>query len=624
MTCLVIITEADLRHGHIKPVLQWARMIADSDALQVLCCFTREPAQSPYAIPQAQALAEPGLLGAVAEIIGESGAGGVELLALCDPDPVKPVLGYIEQQAIDCLIFAAEGAGPVQEAEARLCDRLLRFAPCDTIVLDPGGQETIRLDRILVPAVGSLARMALRTADMIAGDSIVVAPLLVGQRFGEDAEEVLRKELDLILRDCAIDLPNRLEPLVVLADRWQEGIIRAGSSSDLVLIGASSMRSLRDLRQTENKMGISPDQPRAAIAVGRPAKTAGASRWKEATESRFKWLPKLKPIERVDIFDRLQAGARPNVDFLVMMGLSTAIASLGLLQSSTAVVIGAMLVAPLMTPLIAAGLSLVQGNLRLFRQSITAMALGILTGFLLAMLIGLLTPHDDLTIEVLARGSPDILDLFVAFISGMAAAYAFARPNLMGTLAGVAIAAALVPPLAASALALARWVPAVAQGAAILHLTNLVAIILGAALVFRILGVHGTRTGIGASLWARRAVLSLVLLSALLIAPLGYQLAKRLEHGQMRPLAFPLTTRVYEALEARIKREAGVRLVLAGRSGFVEELDATGILLSTNHPVSDAFVNDLKKIVKKLRGKEEKVEVWLFLQAVDKPAGEKQ
>ena len=81
------------------------------------------------------------------------------------------------------------------------------------------------------------------------------------------------------------------------------------------------------------------------------------------------WFPKLGREERVDLSERIRDGAEGGVDFLVMMVLASTLASLGLLQGSTAVVIGAMLVAPLMGPLIGAGLALVQGNLKLFRSA---------------------------------------------------------------------------------------------------------------------------------------------------------------------------------------------------------------------------------------------------------------
>ena len=90
-------------------------------------------------------------------------------------------------------------------------------------------------------------------------------------------------------------------------------------------------------------------------------------------------FPTLERDERLDLVHQLEQNAQVNIDFIMMMVFSTSLASLGLLADSTAVVIGAMLVAPLMGPLIAAGHSLVQANFSLFKKSlgVTGIGLGI-------------------------------------------------------------------------------------------------------------------------------------------------------------------------------------------------------------------------------------------------------
>jgi len=196
-------------------------------------------------------------------------------------------------------------------------------------------------------------------------------------------------------------------------------------------------------------------------------------------------FPALERDERIDLVHQLEQGAQANLDFIMMMVLSTSLASLGLLADSTAVVIGAMLVAPLMGPLVAAGHSLIQGNSSLFRRSIIVTFIGIGIGFAASLIFGVLNPGFEPTLEIEARGKADLLDLAIAFISGMTAAYATGRSNVMTTIAGVAIAAALVPPLAVVGLALTHGRPIISYNAAILLTTNLVAIILGAATVFR-------------------------------------------------------------------------------------------------------------------------------------------
>ena len=118
-----------------------------------------------------------------------------------------------------------------------------------------------------------------------------------------------------------------------------------------------------------------------------------------------------------------------------------------MIQDSAAVVIGAMLVAPLMSPLLGCGMAIVQGNLPLFRNSLKAVLFGFLVALAIGVVLGFISPMGELTDELRARGGPTVLDMLVALLSGIAAAYCNGRPNLSAALPGVAIAAALVPPL---------------------------------------------------------------------------------------------------------------------------------------------------------------------------------
>ena len=134
-------------------------------------------------------------------------------------------------------------------------------------------------------------------------------------------------------------------------------------------------------------------------------------------------LPAMDREHRKALLARVEGGASGGSDFHVMMALSSGLASLGLLEDSTAVVIGAMLVAPLMGPLIGAGLALAQGNLLLYRKSIGVGLLGLLVGFAVSLVMGLLNPGFEPSLEVEARGNPDVLDLGVAVLSGFVAVW---------------------------------------------------------------------------------------------------------------------------------------------------------------------------------------------------------
>ncbi len=200
---------------------------------------------------------------------------------------------------------------------------------------------------------------------------------------------------------------------------------------------------------------------------------------------------------------------------------------MGLLSDSGAVVIGAMLVAPLMTPLLGGGLAVIQGNWPLWKQCQKSVLLGFLSALTIGLMLGGLARLMGLglTGELLARGEPTLLDLGVAFVSGIAASYCLARPKLSGALAGVAIAAALVPPIATTGICLAMGEMVVAKGAALLFGTNVVAIVLGSSLNFMIAGVRGRQAA--PRLWARRLAIVLALACAGLSVPLASVLVSK-------------------------------------------------------------------------------------------------
>lgn len=188
--------------------------------------------------------------------------------------------------------------------------------------------------------------------------------------------------------------------------------------------------------------------------------------------------------------------------FLALMALSVALASLGILADSTAVVIGAMLVAPFMGPVlgVAAALTMAWPQ-RVFRQA-ALMAVGVVLGVSLAFLISLLVPRSSgpLPAELLARTSPNLIDLGIAVAAGAAGAYAQVRRQASDALPGVAIAVALVPPLAATGIALEMGAWKYAHGAFLLFAVNVVGTVGSAALMFIVAGfVPGWRLMTGNS-----------------------------------------------------------------------------------------------------------------------------
>jgi uncharacterized hydrophobic protein (TIGR00271 family) len=339
-------------------------------------------------------------------------------------------------------------------------------------------------------------------------------------------------------------------------------------------------------------------------------------------------LPRLTHEDRQELAARIEQEAGGGPDFFVMMILAATLASLGLLQGSTAVVIGAMLVAPLVGPLLGAALALVQGNVRLMRQSMLVVLAGIGVGFAISLAFGLINPGYEPTLEVESRGRPDLFDLGIALVSGMVAAYAQSRRGLSNTLAGVAIAAALLPPLAVIGIAAMSGETRIATYATVLLLTNLLAIILGAALVFQIMGVQARRGEGGMPAWTRRSIAGMLLLVAMLAAPLVMQGMEKSRVGQNRPYSYPASVPVRNAVQAFAAEKHGMEVMFIARNS-VEPGAFITIALTAAEPVPVGFRRELRNIVRgelglgllqgKISGEEPVVRVYIIQQAPSSP-----
>ena len=204
----------------------------------------------------------------------------------------------------------------------------------------------------------------------------------------------------------------------------------------------------------------------------------------------------MNPEDRMRVMEAclVLPGAGWLMHFVLMMAMSVIVAIMGLSANSPALVIGAMLIAPLMTPVlgIAASIAMALGD-AIARATATVVCATIGAIFVSWLIAGVL-PGDLLTGEVLARTAPDVRDLVVALAAGVAGSYATARPDVSSSLPGVAIAVALVPPLAVVGITLRAGQWALAQGALLLYGTNLAAIVTVSTVVFVVAGfVPGRR-----------------------------------------------------------------------------------------------------------------------------------
>lgn len=198
-------------------------------------------------------------------------------------------------------------------------------------------------------------------------------------------------------------------------------------------------------------------------------------------------------VDQLAVLSKVQDEGQFSGRFVFMLLMSGGIAILGLLLSSPAVVIGAMLISPLMGPIIATGFALATGDVHWLKRSARTLLTGALAAILFCALIVFMSPLQTVTPEIAARTRPNLFDLAIAIFSALAGTYAMIRGR-EGAIVGVAIATALMPPLATVGFGLATWNWTVFTGALMLFLTNLVAIALFATIMARIYGFHSLLT----------------------------------------------------------------------------------------------------------------------------------
>lgn len=205
--------------------------------------------------------------------------------------------------------------------------------------------------------------------------------------------------------------------------------------------------------------------------------------WWNSNSGQWKWLAE-KPISMEGLNRQVWRSSVPSQSFYILLGLSAIISTLGLLANSAATIIGAMIIAPLMGPILGIAYGMVMGNRRLLKRSALTLGSGvfltIFTSFVICNLIGLRAVQG----EIMARSQPTLLDLGVALAAGTAGAFAKSRRHIADALPGVAIAVALVPPLSVIGIGISLASNEIFIGSFLLFLTNLIGIVFSGGVVF--------------------------------------------------------------------------------------------------------------------------------------------
>ena len=379
-------------------------------------------------------------------------------------------------------------------------DPLIQNASCDVIVLrvteDAASfsKRMANLKQILVPTgAGPNASLAISLGLDMAPQAEMSAVRIANPDLSPTAT---LSQWDLIRSVVEPFGQNeRLHPHVVLSRGVIDGILQEAAEHELILIGATR-ESLVDRLLFGNLPQELAQRSQIPLFIVRRRDSASRAALRQARWGLLKLMPQLTLEERIEIYRRVRRQSRTDADFNTMIILSAVIASLGLLLNSSAVIIGAMIIAPLMSSLLGTSLSVVQGDQRMLRLSLRTLVQGVLLVFGVSLFLGWLVPGSNITDQMLGRTSPTLLDLGVALASGAAAAYATSRREAAGALSGVAIAVALVPPLATVGLLVGSGELTLGVQALLLFLTNLVAIVSAAVVIFLWMGFH-PRSGDG-------------------------------------------------------------------------------------------------------------------------------
>ena len=235
---------------------------------------------------------------------------------------------------------------------------------------------------------------------------------------------------------------------------------------------------------------------------------------------------RVKPIVLAHMQQNLLEESDLDRDYQVLVVGSCIIATLGLLSNSAAVIIGAMLIAPLMLPIRGLAFGILDADRNLIKASIVSILVGTVTAIGISAVLGATTGIAQYGSEVYARSQPTLLDLAIAVTAGALAGFAKVEPKLSNTIAGTAIAVALMPPVCVVGLWLAQLEFNQSLGAMLLYATNLFGITLACMVAFMLAGYAPFNR-------ARRPIGVTMFFTGLLVVPLGFSTLQLLQQNRL-------------------------------------------------------------------------------------------
>ena len=445
----------------------------------------------------------------------------VELVTEIAVSISRGILDVARERNADMIILGVQRVTQGSVKLGTVVENVIATAPCGVLIYRSAASAGF--NRVVAPVDGTLpSANAIKLAVSIAMHHQLPLEQLnvqVDYQYNPAHEEAIRHY------EAALPQSRDLRKVIIASRNPLQEILSRLRRDDLLVIGFSQKSDFERHITDDLNTQLLNQAPGPAIMISQIEWHRGIRGAIEHSIARLN--PQLTQVEQNELIWTAEKNANSNLDYIVMIVLSAALATLGLLTNSVAVIIGAMLVAPLMSPLSSFSIGMATGIFALTRRASVSLFTGVTLALLISIVMGLLLPIDTPTDEMLSRGSPNLLDAAIALVSGWVAAYATARKGIPAALAGVAIAAALMPPISTIGLGIALRDISLAFGSNLLFLANIAFIIAAQYVTFLWMGLRPKEDREGATLNRSRAwwIVLIVITTAVLLvfARLGSQ-----------------------------------------------------------------------------------------------------
>lgn len=413
----------------------------------------------------------------------------VEVITQLAPSITRGILDATRDYGADALILGMYKPAQRRVELGNIVENVISAATCDVLVYRMS-KTTPTYERVVVPVDGSANSVtALNNGVFIAkSHNIHLYPLYIQRDFDFNGE----REAQISEALDELD-PDYVHKEVIAGRNPSRRVLDMLTDDDLLVLGFHQRSQIDDQLQNEITDTLLNRAQGPVLLASHLTPRSRDSVMGFLMRRLQRYNPALTQVERNELTWQSQKTSMASLDYLLLILLSAAIASFGLLLNSVAVIIGAMLVAPLMSPLGALSTGLATGRTDIVGRSAVTLIVGFVMAVVTSWVIGMIVFIEQPTSEMLGRGMPSLIDAGVAVSGGIVAAFALARKEISTALAGVAIAAALMPPICTVGLGLAVGNPALAAGATLLFVSNIVFIIVSEYVVLLWLGMRPRR-----------------------------------------------------------------------------------------------------------------------------------